>query len=274
MRSSKIIFLFVALMLSLFIAPAVSFSQEEAKAPAPVKPAGPISPDAVMSSKHPPFAPQITCAECHETKFDAGTMKIYKQVNEKVTMEKDKATLEKEIIDFLNKMSSGKGTPGVGCGTKHGSALVLATCKDNIPRATPLDFFNEGLTLYIVGEPGGKIVNLRSNPNVSAAIYQSPMDHSYEQKSLQIWGKATLITRKNNEKEFLDRIEKWGIRDMARALLSPQVRSGEIPGDKLNEAAEKVLDTFSIIKIEPDRITLRVFRTDFTMPKYTWTRER
>ena len=188
-------------------------------------------------------------------------------------MEKDRQTIEREIIGFLNEMSSKKGTPGVGCGTKHGSALVLATCKDNFPRATPLDFFNEGLTLYIFGEPGGKIGNLRSNPNVSAAIYQSPMDHSYEQKSLQIWGKAVLLNRKNNEKEFMEKAEKWGIRDLAKALLSPQVRSGEIPGDKLNEAAEKVLDTLSLIKIEPEKMILRVYQTDFSMPKYTWTKE-
>jgi nitroimidazol reductase NimA-like FMN-containing flavoprotein (pyridoxamine 5'-phosphate oxidase superfamily) len=188
-------------------------------------------------------------------------------------MEKDKQVVEKEIIDFLNKMSSKKGTPDVGCGTKHGSALVLATCKDNIPRATPLDFFNEGLTLYIFGEPGGKIGNIRSNSNVSAAIYQQPMDHSLEQKSLQIWGKAVLINRKNNMKEFMEKVEKWGIREVAKVLLSHRVKSGEITGDKLTEAIEKVLDTLNLIKIEPEKIIFRIYRTDFSMPKYTWTKE-
>jgi nitroimidazol reductase NimA-like FMN-containing flavoprotein (pyridoxamine 5'-phosphate oxidase superfamily) len=188
-------------------------------------------------------------------------------------MEKDIHALEKEIIAFLDEMSSKKGTPGVGCGTKHGSALVLATCRDNIPRATPLDFFNEGLTLYIFGEPGGKIGNIRSNSNVSAAIYQQPMDHSREQKSLQIWGKAVLISSKNDEKEFMEKAEKWGIREVAKALLSPQVKSGEIHEDKLDEAIEKVLDTLNLIKIEPEKMILRVYRTDFTMPKYNWTRE-
>jgi len=188
-------------------------------------------------------------------------------------MEEDKQTLEKEIIDYLNEMSSGKGTPGVGCGTRHGSALVLATCKDNIPRATPLDFFNEGLTLYIFGEPGGKIGNIRSNSNVSAAIYQQPMNHSLEQKSLQIWGKAMLINKKNNKKEFVEKAEKWGIREVAKALLSPQVKSGEILEDKLDEAIEKVLDTLNLIKIEPEKMVLRVYQTDFSMPKYTWTKE-
>jgi len=188
-------------------------------------------------------------------------------------MEKDKQAIEKEIIDFLNKMSSKKGMPGAGCGTKHGNALVLATCRDNLPRATPLDFFNEGLTLYIFGEPGGKIGNIRSNSNVSAAIYQQPMDHSVTQKSLQIWGKATLLTRKNNEKEFLEKVEKWGIREVAKALLSPQIRSGEIPEGKVSGVIEKVLDSLNLIKIEPEKMVLRVYQTDFSMPKYTWTKE-
>ena len=188
-------------------------------------------------------------------------------------MEKDKQAIEKEIIDFLDKMSSKKGMPGVGCGTQHGSALVLATCRDNIPRATPLDFFNEGLTLYIFGEPGGKIGNIRSNPVVSAAIYQQPMNHTAEQKSLQLWGKATLITRKNNEKEFMDRVEKWGMREVAKALLSPHIKSGESPREELEESVEKMLDTLHLIKIEPEKMVLRVYQTDFSMPKYTWTKE-
>ena len=188
-------------------------------------------------------------------------------------MEKDRQTIEREIIGFLNEMSSKKGTPGVGCGTKHGSALVIATCKDNIPRATPLDFFNEGLTLYIFGEPGGKIGNIRSNPVVSAAIYQQPMDHTAEQKSLQLWGKATLITRKNNEKEFMDRVEKWGMREVAKALLSPHIKSGESPREQLEESVEKTLDTLHLIKIEPEKIVLRVYQIDFSMPKYTWTKK-
>jgi nitroimidazol reductase NimA-like FMN-containing flavoprotein (pyridoxamine 5'-phosphate oxidase superfamily) len=188
-------------------------------------------------------------------------------------MEKDKQTIEQEIVDFLDKTRSKKGIPGVGCGTKHGNALVLATCKDNIPRATPLDFYNEGLTLYIFAEPGGKTGNIRSNAHVSAAIYQQPMDHSLEQKSLQIWGKATLITRKSNEQEFMDRVEKWGIREMAKALVSPHIKRGELTQDKLDVAVEKMLDSLNLIKIEPEKIVMRVYQTDFFMPKFTWTKE-
>jgi hypothetical protein len=148
---------------------------------------------------------------------------------------------------------------------------VLATCKDNEPRATTLDFFSEGLTLYIFGEPGGKIGNIRANPKVSACIYQQPMDHSVEQKSIQLWGKATLIHRKDNEDEFMAKVDKWGLKGVAKALISPQVESGKIPKDQLDAALDKTLSSLNIIKIEPEKIILRVYKTDFSMPKYTWT---
>jgi hypothetical protein len=99
------------------------------------------------------------------------------------------------------------------------------------------------------------------------------MDHSLEQKSLQIWGRATLITRKSNEQEFMDRVEKWGIREMAKALVSPHIKRGELTQDKLDVAVEKMLDSLNLIKIEPEKIVMRVYQTDFFMPKFTWTKE-
>ena len=76
-----------------------------------------------------------------------------------------KAMIKKEIIDFLNS-SSGQIDPKLGkysCGIIHRNCLVLATSAKNIPRATVLEFFNEGLTIYIFGEPGGKIANIKRN---------------------------------------------------------------------------------------------------------------
>ena len=81
---------------------------------------------------------------------------------------KSKAVIRKKIIDFLN-VTSGQVDPRPGkhsCGLRHRNALVLATCAKNKPRATVLEFFNEGMTLYIFGEPGGKVANLKRNPQV------------------------------------------------------------------------------------------------------------
>jgi nitroimidazol reductase NimA-like FMN-containing flavoprotein (pyridoxamine 5'-phosphate oxidase superfamily) len=50
------------------------------------------------------------------------------------------------------------------------NVLHLATCKNNEPRCTPLEYFNNGLTVYIFSEGGGKIANLRVNDLVSYSI--------------------------------------------------------------------------------------------------------
>lgn len=187
-------------------------------------------------------------------------------------MEKSKTEIEKEIIDFLDTMSTHKGTPGKGCGLNHGSSLVLATCRKNVPRATTLDFFNEGLTLYIFGEPGGKLGNIRTNPRVSAAIYQQPLDHSKHQRALQIWGKARLITRNKNKKLFEDKAAKWGLSEVARVLVAGNLKKKGIPLSELDAITDKVFSGLTIIKIDPDKIILRTFTPEFGGEKLTWTK--
>ena len=90
---------------------------------------------------------------------------------------KSKSQTKKEIIEFLDQ-TCGLTDPKSGkhrCGTIHRNCLVLATSYKDKPRATPLEFFHEGLTIYIFGEGSGKIANIKRNHNVSAAIYQQPM---------------------------------------------------------------------------------------------------
>ena len=116
--------------------------------------------------------------------------------------------LEKEIIEFLMERASksgGKNT-GSGCNLKHGRACVLATSHEDVPRATPIDFFCDNtLNLWFNAEPGGKIANVMRNPKVSVGIFE-PVDHTIDQKSLQLWGKARIINEKNDSELFL---EKW-----------------------------------------------------------------
>jgi len=192
-------------------------------------------------------------------------------------IEKSKAGIEKEILDFLNKMSTHKGTPGKGCGLAHGSSLVLATCRNNQPRATTLDFFNEGLTLYILGEPGGKIANIRANPKVSAGIYEQPLDHSKIQKALQIWGQATLINRKNHKELFEAKMEQWGLYDVARVLVKGNLKKAGVPANQLDAQVEKIIEKaisgMNFIRIEPEKIIMRTFTPDFTGDKLTWMKK-
>jgi len=64
---------------------------------------------------------------------------------------------------------------------KERKVLVLCTCKDDVPRATPMDFYidkkagPDDFAIYVGPAPGRKVKNLRENPNVSIGIY-TPMD--------------------------------------------------------------------------------------------------
>jgi nitroimidazol reductase NimA-like FMN-containing flavoprotein (pyridoxamine 5'-phosphate oxidase superfamily) len=88
--------------------------------------------------------------------------------------------LEKWIIQFLKKQNM----------------CVLATCGDNVPRATPVEYHSKGTTIYFVGEPGTKLENIKKNPNVSIGIFL-PYTGWDSAKGAQITGKAKIIFREN-----------------------------------------------------------------------------
>lgn len=177
--------------------------------------------------------------------------------------------LEKEIIEFLDRMSNkpgGKRTKP-GCNILHGKACALGTCVDNKPRVTPIDFFNEELIVWIAGEPGGKIANIMRNPNVSIGIYE-PVDHSREQKSLQIFGTTELINMKNDPDEFNRRFTQFGIDEAVAGLFEEYVQNGTIPKEQKDVMLEKIPRMFNWIKITPqEMIMLHVIPGKFPLKK-------
>ena len=181
--------------------------------------------------------------------------------------------LEKEIMDFLDN-TSGKVEPNPGpqsCGINHRTSLVLATSYDDEPRATPLEFFNEGLIIFIFGEPGGKIANIKRNPKVCATIYEQPLDHSKTQRSIQIWGKAELISVRNDKKTYMEKVDKWNLREIGKKLMLPFIK--DLGPEEQEKEVEKMLGALNLIRIEPTRMVLRKYTPEFTMPKYEWKKE-
>ncbi|MBD3194125.1 MAG: hypothetical protein GF317_03660 [Candidatus Lokiarchaeota archaeon] len=77
--------------------------------------------------------------------------------------EMPKEKIEKEIRNLLTQRK----------------ILVLCTCDNNIPRATPMDYYmergNDNYNIYVGLSPGRKIDNIKNNPIVSIGIY-TPMD--------------------------------------------------------------------------------------------------
>ena len=186
--------------------------------------------------------------------------------------ELSKGAVRKKVIDFLNASSCQVNSrPGKGsCGLIHKTALVLATSAKDAPRATVLEFFNEGLTLYIFGEPGGKIANIKRNPRVSAVIYEQPLDHSKLQTSLQIFGKASLINIRNNPKLYRAKAKKYNIAYVMEKLLSPLTKGQHLTGEALEKFYKKGFESLNIIKITPDHIILKEYCPDFSSKKHDW----
>lgn len=88
--------------------------------------------------------------------------------------------LEKRIIQFL----------------KEQNMCVLATCSNDVPRATPLEYHSRGTTMYFVGEPGTKLKNIKNNPNVSIGIFLPYLGWD-SAKGAQVTGKAKTLSKKN-----------------------------------------------------------------------------
>jgi len=189
-----------------------------------------------------------------------------------IARELSKGAVRKKIVNFLNAAScKADSRPGKqSCGLIHKNALVLATSANNIPRATVLEFFSEGLTLYIFGEPGGKIANIKRNPRVSAVIYEQPLDHSKLQKSLQIFGTAALINIRNNPKLFHSKAKKCNIAYVMKKLLYPLTKGQKLTSEQLEKVYKKGLESLNIIKITPNHIILKEYHPDFSSKKYDW----
>jgi general stress protein 26 len=108
--------------------------------------------------------------------------------------------LEKRILQFLKKQNM----------------CVLATCGDNVPRATPIEYRSKGTTIYFVGEAGTKLENIKKNPNVSIGIFL-PYIGWESAKGAQITGIAKIISRENLT-EFKEGLEAYQWKKTAKEL--------------------------------------------------------
>jgi len=163
-------------------------------------------------------------------------------------MEKSKAEIEKIILDFLQEHGENYFT------------CALATCWENQPRNTPVDARNDGLNMYFVADPGGKLENIRRNPHVCLAVF-IPVGKGYMKnaRGFQMWGKAYIITMDENPAEF----EK-GFRTIKLDEISMVSNNMPFP----EEAKPKI----TMVKIVPHRISYFV-STGEKPVKYIWEAE-
>ena len=106
-------------------------------------------------------------------------------MNEK---EMPKEELRQEIREYLDKRK----------------VLVLCTCSNNIPRATPMDFYTEkdNFNIYVGPAPGRKVKNIEQNPNISIGIYTPLSEGKIQGMQITASGKERLIFLKEGDDEF------------------------------------------------------------------------
>jgi general stress protein 26 len=127
--------------------------------------------------------------------------------------------LEKRIIQFL----------------KEQNMCVLATCSNDVPRATPIEYHSKGTTMYFVGEPGMKLRNIKNNPKVSIGIFLPYLGWD-SAKGAQVTGKAKIISKKNAA-EFKEGLAAYQWEKTAREL-----------------GIKTFPETVELVKVEPEKI--------------------
>jgi len=106
-------------------------------------------------------------------------------MNEK---EMPKEELKKQIREYLDKRK----------------VLVLCTCNNNIPRATPMDFYTEkdSFNIYVGPAPGRKVKNIEQNPIISIGIYTPLSEAKIQGMQITATGKERLIFLKEGDEGF------------------------------------------------------------------------
>jgi general stress protein 26 len=122
--------------------------------------------------------------------------------------------LEGTIIDFLESQGM----------------CVMATCSSGTPRASAVEFFPEGTTIYVLTEGGRKVENIEGNPKVSVAIHTQFTGWDTI-KGIQITGRAEIGGKG-----------------------SVIFAEGERAYEKRKKQAIRVPDFLSVIRITPQRI--------------------
>jgi hypothetical protein len=139
--------------------------------------------------------------------------------------------LEQHLVEFL----------------KTHNLCVLATARDNVPRAVSLEYEPEGTALYILLDSAGTRENIKLNPQISAVIHD-PL-HGWETlKGIQLTARARLVNEDNVEYPIAWRIfnranagnEGWDVPPEGRTLLIIEPQKIELFETALRHRGYKV----------------------------------
>ena len=98
----------------------------------------------------------------------------------------------KNLKRNVNRLSQGDFKEHIKNFLEKHCICTLATCSDNIPRATILRYRSKGLTIYFQTEGGGKVYNIKENAQVSVSVCGEYKGFT-SVAGLQVWGRAEII---------------------------------------------------------------------------------
>jgi hypothetical protein len=155
--------------------------------------------------------------------------------------ERQKEIFKKCNITLIESLSEKEFEQEVSGYLSSHNVLHLATCRNNEPRSTPLEYFNNRLMVYIFSEGGGKFANLKENGSVCYSIADpyDPGKNYFGAVGLQVWGKASTFKR-NDDPERCAAIQRYS-------------RLGDaLKKQGLDQFASRV--NYNVITIEPLKI--------------------
>ncbi len=171
----------------------------------------------------------------------------------------EKEAFQKANIKIIERLEVEEYEKEVRAFLSERNMLHLATCKNNEPRSTPLEYFNHGLNVHIFSEGGGKVVNMKTNSKVSYSIsdpYHPSVDY-FAITGLQVWGTASIFRKDNDLDKFNSILEH-----------SHYMTIGD---DLKRQNVNPLVANFHVITIEPYRIRYLNLKKGFK--NITWKKE-
>ena len=171
---------------------------------------------------------------------------------------REKVLFDKLKIQLIDSISEKEVEKVIAEYLNQHNVLHLATGRDNELRSTPLEYFNNGLTVYIFSEGGGKFANLKVNPKVSYSISDpyEPAEDFFGASGLQAWGIAHTF-KKNEDIKKYEEIHQYSRNQDA------------LKNQGLEQLASNI--NFNVITIEPLKFRYLNLRKGFR--NVTWDRE-
>jgi len=109
---------------------------------------------------------------------------------------------------------------------RQGNVCVLATCRNDVPRATPIEYYSDGLTIYVAASRATKVPNIEANPRVSVAIYSRPYTDWtdwYDITGVQLTGAPDLLRYDDRPDEYVAALQIYDWRKYRRAMGKEEV---------------------------------------------------